>query len=75
MPESLAVTLPSSGNDLGSSGKGLKHLVIVPGHGIWEGSREEDMLDERTWVLKEYQRGKGRVEVLVEHVRRGCVIF
>lgn len=74
VPESIAATLPGLGTGAGSSGEGLKHLVVVPGHGIWDGLREEDILDERRWVLKEYQRGRGRVEVLVEHIRRGCVL-
>lgn len=75
VPESIAATLPGSGSGTGGSGNGLKHLIMVPGHGIWEGSREEDMLDEKRWVLKEYQRGRGRVEVLLEHIRKGCVLY
>lgn len=74
VPKSIAATLPGLGYEHGKSGEVLKHLVMVPGHGIWEGSREEDVLDERRWVLKEYQRGRGRVEVLVEHIRKGCVV-
>lgn len=74
VPDSIAATLPSAASGEGSSGQGLKHLVMVPRNGIWEASREEDALDGRRWVLKRYQRGRGRVEVLVEHIRRGCVL-
>lgn len=51
----------------------LDHLVIVPGHGIWTGAEEEDILDEKYWLLAEYQRNRGRPAVFLEHIRRASV--
>ncbi|KZV71154.1 hypothetical protein PENSPDRAFT_752015 [Peniophora sp. CONT] len=52
----------------------LDHLVIVPGHGIWTGAEEEDILDEKYWLLAEFQRNRGRPAVFLEHIRRAVNI-
>ena len=51
--------------------KGLNHLVVVPGHGIWKGWKEEEKLDEEMWVLEQYQVGGGRVAAWVQHIETG----
>ena len=50
---------------------GLNHLVMVPGHAIWEGSNSEDILDEDKWILETYQKGGGRVAAFVKHIETG----
>lgn len=52
--------------------KRLTHLVIVPGHGIWKGTSQEDMFDEEKWALESYQIGGGRrVRAWVKHIQIG----
>jgi hypothetical protein len=50
---------------------GLDHLVIVPGHGIWIGAREEDAEVEDSWLLASYQKGRRRPAVFRSHISRG----
>ena len=50
---------------------GLDHLVIVPGHGIWIGAREEDAEVEDSWLLASYQKGRRRPAVFRAHISRG----
>ncbi|TCD64737.1 hypothetical protein EIP91_003693 [Steccherinum ochraceum] len=52
--------------------KGLSHLILVPGHGIWKGWNEEEKLDEEKWVLEQYQLGGGRVSAWVKHIETGA---
>jgi hypothetical protein len=49
----------------------LDHLVVVPGHAIWNGTRADLRLDPGEWVLEEYQRGGGRVATFVRHITQG----
>lgn len=49
----------------------LSHLIIVPGHAIWTGSRRDEVLDEAFWTLEDYQRGGGRVSAFVDHIKQG----
>jgi hypothetical protein len=67
LPPSIATTLAQRRARLRS----LDHLVLVPGHGVWIGSRPEDVLDERTWLLADFQRNRGRPATLLEHIRHG----
>lgn len=53
------------------SASGLDHLVIVPGHGIWIGAREEDAEVEDSWLLASYQKGRRRPAVFRAHISRG----
>ena len=69
LPPSIAATLERS-----IQRRLLDHLVIVPGHGIWTGAEEEDILDEKYWLLAEYQRNRGRPAVFLEHIRRASVL-
>lgn len=49
----------------------LSHLIVVPGHAIWSGSKQDQVLDEELWTLEDYQRGGGRVSAFVDHIRQG----
>lgn len=49
----------------------LSHLIVVPGHAIWKGSKPEEVLDEDMWTLEDYQRDGGRVSAFVDHIRQG----
>jgi hypothetical protein len=49
----------------------LSHLIVVPGHAIWSGSKRDEVLDEGTWTLEDYQRGGGRVSAFVDHIKHG----
>ncbi|TFY78573.1 hypothetical protein EWM64_g5441 [Hericium alpestre] len=50
----------------------LTHLIVVPGHGIWTGAHDREVLDESSWILAPYQRGRGRPEIISEHISRGA---
>lgn len=49
----------------------LSHLIVVPGHAIWLGSKQDEALDEELWTLEDYQRGGGRVSAFVDHIKQG----
>lgn len=53
--------------------KSLDHLVIVPGHAIWEGSRPQDGFDEKSWLMDSFQLGdkEARIRAYHEHIIRG----
>jgi len=56
--------------------RALDHLVVVPGHAVWRGTRAEGKMDPGEWVMEAYQleggsSGKGRVAAFVEHINRG----
>jgi len=52
----------------------LDHLILVPGHGVWMGSRKEDILDEDRWMMDDFQRNRGRPAMFLEHIRRGAEV-
>ena len=49
----------------------LSHLIVVPGHAIWSGSKPHEVFDEEFWTLEDYQRGGGRVSAFVDHIKQG----
>uniref|UniRef100_A0A0W0FWN4 Xylanolytic transcriptional activator regulatory domain-containing protein n=1 Tax=Moniliophthora roreri TaxID=221103 RepID=A0A0W0FWN4_MONRR len=49
----------------------LDHLIVVPGHAVWHGSKIEDRLDEDFWTLEPYQKNGGRPEVFFQHISKG----
>lgn len=49
----------------------LDHLVIVPGHAIWTGSRPGRVLDAENWLLEPYQNTPGRIEAFYNHIVKG----
>ena len=49
----------------------LNHLVMVPGHAIWKGTRPERVLDPENWLLEPYQNSPGRIEAFYHHIARG----
>lgn len=49
----------------------LSHLIVVPGHAIWSGSKQDEVLDEELWTLEGHQRGGGRVSAFVDHIKQG----
>lgn len=55
--------------------KDLNHLIIVPGHAIWNDGDPSRVLDDDEWQLEEYQRGGGRVNAFVAHIKRGYLFF
>ncbi|THH26675.1 hypothetical protein EUX98_g7517 [Antrodiella citrinella] len=52
--------------------KGLNHLIVVPGHGIWKGWSKDQALAEDKWILEQYQQGGGRVQAWVSHIETGA---
>jgi hypothetical protein len=52
--------------------KNLTHLIVVPCHGVWIGSRPELRSDEDEWLLQSFQRNSGRVQSFFSHIARGC---
>lgn len=67
---SIVETLP----ERPPSASGLDHLVIVPGHSIWIGAREEDAEVEDSWLLASYQKARRRPTVFRAHISRGSQI-
>jgi hypothetical protein len=53
--------------------KTLTHLVIVPGHAIWRGTRPELRMADDQWALAPFQKGKDRVRAFFSHIIRGYV--
>ena len=54
----------------------LQHLIIVPGHGVWQGYTVDTIFNESTWALEHYQQGGGartRIDAFVSHIRKGYV--
>ncbi|KAF9268771.1 hypothetical protein L218DRAFT_917815 [Marasmius fiardii PR-910] len=51
--------------------EGLDHLIMVPGHAIWTGSKVEDRLNEDFWTLESYQKQGGRPEAFFKHISKG----
>ncbi|KAI6026389.1 hypothetical protein PISMIDRAFT_674176 [Pisolithus microcarpus 441] len=54
--------------------KGLDHLIIVPGHAIWVGSRPDHVLDEEYWTLEDYQKADGQVLAITDHIKHGVAL-
>ncbi|KAJ3862184.1 hypothetical protein EV359DRAFT_45681 [Lentinula novae-zelandiae] len=46
----------------------LDHLIIVPGHAIWNGASAKHRLEENLWTLEPYQKNSGRVEAFYQHI-------
>ncbi|KAJ3988843.1 hypothetical protein F5890DRAFT_1402318 [Lentinula detonsa] len=46
----------------------LDHLIMVPGHAIWNGASAKNRLDEDLWTLEPYQRHSGRIEAFYQHI-------
>ncbi|KIK68925.1 hypothetical protein GYMLUDRAFT_236808 [Collybiopsis luxurians FD-317 M1] len=46
----------------------LDHLILVPGHAIWNGPSVDYRLDENMWTLEPYQRNGGRLEAFYQHI-------
>ncbi|OJA10507.1 hypothetical protein AZE42_01702 [Rhizopogon vesiculosus] len=65
-PSSILATIARN-----STLENLSHLIIVPGHAIWTGTQQGEVLDEDRWTLEEYQRGGGRIAAFVQHIKRG----
>jgi hypothetical protein len=51
--------------------RGLKHLIIVPGHAIWKGGDPHLRLDDDQWILEPYQKSAGSVASFFAHIQRG----
>ena len=51
----------------------LEHLVIVPGHAVWKGSRQEDTLVEDAWLMESFQYGDkaARINAYHKHISHG----
>ncbi|KAJ3901706.1 hypothetical protein F5879DRAFT_806844 [Lentinula edodes] len=62
-PNSILSTLNSDRNF-----DNLDHLIIVPGHAIWNGASAKHRLDENLWTLEPYQKNSGRVEAFYQHI-------
>ncbi|KAH9963816.1 hypothetical protein BC827DRAFT_1191203 [Russula dissimulans] len=70
LPRSIVETLPTRPPTV----EGLDHLVIVPGHAIWIGALSEDAEVEDSWLLAQYQKGRGRPSIFRAHISRGSEI-
>ncbi|GAA6013637.1 hypothetical protein JCM10207_004798 [Rhodosporidiobolus poonsookiae] len=51
----------------------LKHLVMVPGHAIWQGCDASHATEDADWVLEPMQRG-GAVRTYLKHIIKGVEI-
>lgn len=46
------------------------HLIVVAGHSVLIGN-SDNVMDENSWHLLEYQRGQGLPEAIVAHIAAG----
>lgn len=67
-PNSILVTVARD-----TALRSMEHLVIVPGHAIWEGSRPDDTFDEYSWLMESFQHGdkSARIQAYYDHIVRG----
>ncbi|GAA6029053.1 hypothetical protein JCM8097_001570 [Rhodosporidiobolus ruineniae] len=66
VPQSIRGTLQSPHGH-------LKHLVMVPGHAIWQGCDATRALEDHDWILEPMQRG-GAVKTYLKHIVKGAEI-
>ncbi|TFK44485.1 hypothetical protein BDQ12DRAFT_730541 [Crucibulum laeve] len=52
----------------------LDHLILVPCHAIWVGTKSSAYMDEVNWILEPYQRGGNRIAAFLEHIKQGANI-
>ncbi|GAA5859454.1 hypothetical protein JCM1840_004623 [Sporobolomyces johnsonii] len=67
VPLSIRATLPTPHSN-------LKHLVMVPGHAIWEGCDASHATTDQDWLLEPFQRGRGMVKTYLKHITKGAEI-
>ena len=66
------VTLDAQPFDQDEVASRAKHLVVVAGHSVVvSGNLEDAGTDESVWWLLDYQRGRGRPQACVGHIRAG----
>ncbi|KAJ4483677.1 hypothetical protein J3R30DRAFT_3836699 [Lentinula aciculospora] len=63
LPKSILSTL--SGD---TTAENIDHLIVVPGHAIWNGASAENRLNESLWTLEPYQRNSGRIQAFYQHI-------
>ncbi|GAA5974747.1 hypothetical protein JCM11641_007250 [Rhodosporidiobolus odoratus] len=66
VPASIRATLTSPHSN-------LKHLVMVPGHAIWQGCDASRATDDHDWILEPMQKG-GAVRTYLKHIVKGAEI-
>ncbi|GAA5821038.1 hypothetical protein JCM10212_006520, partial [Sporobolomyces blumeae] len=52
----------------------LNHLVMVPGHAIWQGCDASLSTTDDDWVLQEFQKDGNHVSTYLRHIARGAEI-
>lgn len=50
----------------------LRHLVVVAGHGIWNGQDITAAYSEKDWLIESYQRNS--VKTFVKHIEKGLEV-
>ncbi|GAA5915630.1 hypothetical protein JCM6882_002368 [Rhodosporidiobolus microsporus] len=66
VPQSIRGTLQSPHSN-------LKHLVMVPGHAIWQGCDATRATEDHDWILEPMQKG-GAVRTYLKHIVKGAEI-
>ncbi|GAA5856611.1 hypothetical protein JCM8547_005890 [Rhodosporidiobolus lusitaniae] len=66
VPSSIRATLQSPHAN-------LKHLVMVPGHAIWQGNDATRATEDHDWILEPMQKG-GAVRTYLKHIIKGAEI-
>ncbi|BGP02181.1 hypothetical protein RTBOTA2_005060 [Rhodotorula toruloides] len=51
----------------------LRHLVMVPGHAIWQGCDASHATEDKDWILEPMQRG-GSVRTYLKHIAKGAEV-
>ncbi|GAA6016270.1 hypothetical protein JCM11491_006798 [Sporobolomyces phaffii] len=67
IPRSLQATLNPAHSD-------LSHLVMIPGHAIWQGCDASRSLQDKDWILQDFQKDGNHVKTYLKHITKGAEI-
>ncbi|GAA5876767.1 hypothetical protein JCM16303_006280 [Sporobolomyces ruberrimus] len=67
VPSSLRSTLTPAHTD-------LTHLVMIPGHAIWQGCDASHSTSDKDWILQDFQKDGNHVKTYLRHLTKGAEI-
>ncbi|GAA5897273.1 uncharacterized protein JCM6883_006638 [Sporobolomyces salmoneus] len=67
VPRSLQSTLTPAHSD-------LSHLVMIPGHAIWQGCDASHSTRDQDWILQDFQKDGKHVKTYLKHLTKGAEI-
>ncbi|GAA5967958.1 hypothetical protein JCM3765_005559 [Sporobolomyces pararoseus] len=67
VPNSILSTLPPPHSS-------LTHLVMIPGHAIWQGCDASHSTRDTDWILQDFQKDGKHVKTYLKHLTKGAEI-